>query len=104
MEEKLKRSDRRYRSKIAVKRRIKNWLFFDIHVIKNYHFTEEVITSNAEKEKCVLDGRMYQFLRTTGSPCNCWMCSGEFKYRTHKAKEKMNLLKQLKDLEYYEEA
>lgn len=98
MEDKFKRSDRRFRSKNAVKRRIKKLLFYNIHVIENKKFTGEYITTNADREKYVFDGRGFQFLRTTSNPCNCWMCSGEYKYRTHRSKEKREVRNKIKSV------
>ena len=86
MKEKAKRSRRRYDAELVLKRRIKKYLDFNIHVIENYRFTGEYITSNAEKERYVREGRGFRFLRTTSNPCNCYMCSYE-KYRNNRAKE-----------------
>lgn len=95
MEDKFKRSDRRHRTRTAVNRRIKNWLFFNIHVIENYRMTDEYITTNADRRKYVLEGRGFQFLRTTANPCNCPMCSEFNKFRTYRAKEKLKVLKEI---------
>ena len=97
MEEKFKRSERRHRTRTILKRRIKNWLFFDIHVSENFRLTGVVLHSNAEKERYVLEGKGFQFLRTTSNPCNCWMCSGEYKYRTHRAEEKRKVRKEIEN-------
>lgn len=95
MEEKFKRSQRRFDKENVIKRRIKNYLFFKIRVVENYRMTGKVIYSNAEKEQYVFDGKGFQFLRTTSNPCNCWMCSGEYKYRNHRAEENRKALKEI---------
>jgi len=92
-----KRAERRERSRNAVKRRIKNYLFFNVHVIENNRMTGEYLTSNVEKEEFVMKGRGFGFLRTTGCPCNCYSCSGANKYRRTRAKAKQKVLKDIKE-------
>lgn len=81
MEEKFKRSNRRFRTRNAIRRRIKKWLFFNFYVIKNSRMTNEYICTNADREKFVFEGRGFQFLRHTSNQCNCFSCSGEHKFR-----------------------
>jgi len=98
MEEKLKRCDRRHRTKMAIKRRLRKYLFFDIidfGKVGLHRKREYQLTSNAEKYKYFWEGNGFQFLRTTASYCNCWTCSGEHKYRNHRAKEKARVRQEI---------
>lgn len=67
----MKRAYRRYKKQVKFKKRIKNW-------------TKGMYTWNPQKKeewiKEILEGKSHTFLRTTGNPCNCWMCSVENKY------------------------
>ena len=91
MEEKFKRSQRRFDKRNVIKRRLKDYLFGPAW------FDGKRICSNAEKEKLVFDGKGFQFLRTTASPCNCWGCSGEHKYRNHRAIENRKVRKEIEE-------
>lgn len=62
------RAYNRHKKETNFKRRVKNWFAI------NWGNNKEEI-DKAEK------GKAYLFLRTTGSPCNCYGCSGLYKYK-----------------------
>lgn len=37
--------------------------------------------NDADEKQKALSGEGYTFLRTTSSPCNCYGCSGYYKYK-----------------------
>lgn len=63
----LKRALRRHQWEKKFKKRIKNW--FNGCTKDRQSLIEET-----------LKGECLTFLRTTGNPCNCYMCSGYNKY------------------------
>ena len=60
----LKRALRRNQWEVKFKKRIKNWL-----ITCKDKKEKESVTEQALKGECLT------FLRTTGNPCNCAMCS-----------------------------
>ena len=91
MEEKFKRSDRRHRSLMALKRRMKDYLCRVDYVMDN---EGNKLHKKVDIYDAVLDGKVFIFLRTTGCPCNCIMCQGE-KYRAHRSKNKRIFLRDI---------
>lgn len=71
----MKRAYRRYMKEVKFKKRVKTW-------------TQGTYTWNPQLReewiKEIFEGKASTFLRTTGRPCNCWMCSGENKYERPK--------------------
>lgn len=51
------------------------------------------------KAQDIINDKGKLFYKTTSTPCSCWMCSGEYKYKRHKHKEETRRL--IKE-EYYE--
>lgn len=60
-----KRALRRWQRYVKFKKRIKTW-------------TQKTWSHSLQKReewiKEITEGKSSTFLRTTGSPCNCWMC------------------------------
>lgn len=84
-----KRAYRRYKKEIKFKKRIKNWARGSYSF--GYKNREEWIDA-------ILKGETSTFLRTTGTPCNCWMCSGENKYQRP---QKQYIKKEIENDEIY---
>lgn len=40
----------------------------------------------------VLDDNGMLYYKTTSTPCSCWMCSGEYKYKRHEQKKETRRL------------
>ena len=92
MEKDRTRALRRYQKEIKFKKRIKTW------------FPEgrraEYFENFDEFAKEVKEGKAYTFLRTTGNPCNCFMCSQHNKFRKDRTKfEREALEEALKEIE-----
>jgi hypothetical protein len=64
-----KRAYRRWKKQVKFKRRVNLW----IHDL-TYNRKDGL------KER-ILKGESHRFLKTTGCPCNCYMCSGMNKYK-----------------------
>lgn len=91
---KFKRSKRRHCFNVKFEKRINKWLSTLELIQFENNKTINVRNGNGETvRQYIRDGYAFNFLRTTGSPCNCYMCSGEHKYRTYRAKEKKVLKK-----------
>lgn len=73
-------------------RRLKNWikpgerLYFDSTTKRIVEKSKEEIIQSALRGEC------YTWLRTTGRPCNCYMCST---YEKYKREPKQNIKKQI---------
>jgi hypothetical protein len=67
----MKRAYRRYKKQVHLKRRAE----------KNYYWLGFEEESKAEFIKKVLHGEIHTWLRHTGRPCNCSMCSRYDKYQ-----------------------
>lgn len=65
----MTRAYRRYKKWVKFKKRVDNWTCYHGENRVRDEFREEI-----------LEGVRCTWLRTTGRPCNCWMCSGEYKY------------------------
>ena len=76
-----KRAYRRYKKEVNFLRRVDNWL---VGMYRNHPGELETY------RKDILEGKTSKWLRTTGSPCNCWMCSGETKF-VREQKQYINL-------------
>jgi hypothetical protein len=59
------RAYNRHKQETKFKKRVKNWMSKNWNDSNYYH---------QEKQKA-LSGKGYTFLRTTGRPCNCEMCT-----------------------------
>lgn len=64
-----KRAYRRYMKHVKFIKRVNNW------------FCTYSNRYREEYKKQALDGTNFTFLRTTGRPCNCYMCSEYDKYK-----------------------
>lgn len=67
-----KRALRRHQKETKLVQRINTW-------IKDLSFRQE--ESRAEFIAKVKRGETHTWMRTTSSVCNCYMCSGEHKYK-----------------------
>ena len=76
-----KRALRRHQKQVKFKRRMENYL-------NGFSYGRERIK---EYRQAIIKGEAWTFLRTTASPCNCWMCSG---YNKYKRKRKQYILKE----------
>lgn len=83
------RAFRRWKKEVNFKRRVNNWL----KGTWSYSASEK-----EEWKQRILSGKDCTFLRTTGNPCNCWMCSGYDKYeRIPKFKINKNIWDDIQD-------
>ncbi len=65
----MKRAYRRYKKWIKFKRRVNNWTcYYDDSRLRD-EWREEIF-----------NGQNCTWLRTTGRPCNCWICTNQDKY------------------------
>lgn len=67
-----KRALRRHQKRVKLLQRINIWVK-DLNYWKD-GTKEEFVAS-------VLRGETHTWMRTTSSACNCFMCSGEYKYK-----------------------
>ena len=72
-----KRAYRRHKRFVKFNNRTNVW----IQSITVLYGESGELVSHGEKKKEILDGKSHNFLRTTGNPCNCYGCSGMFKYK-----------------------
>ncbi len=80
--ENRRRAFRRWKQHVKFLRRLKMWIKPGAtRYIERDEFGYPLIKSRAGVIKEALQGKCYTFLRTTSCPCNCWMCSGEYKYK-----------------------
>ena len=73
-----KRAYRRHKRYVKFKQRSYNWILS----VSQYHLSDGAWSTHLDL--CFKDiqlGNDWQFLRTTGNPCNCYGCSGQFKYK-----------------------
>lgn len=84
--------------KVKFLRRLKVWIkpndtrYYDPQTYRIY------FRSRAEVIEAALRGECYTFLRTTGRPCNCYMCSEYEKYvRESKQKIDKQIWQQITD-------
>ncbi len=68
MQKNYNRAYNRHKQHVKFVRRVKNWFAS--------HWGNE-----ADEIEKALTGKGYTFLRTTGRPCNCYGCSGYYKYK-----------------------
>ena len=82
-----KRAYRRHKKHVKFLRRLKNWikpgerLYFDSKTKRVVEKSREDIIESALRGEC------YTWLRTTGRPCNCYMCSTYEKYTRDKKQD-----------------
>ncbi len=52
----------------------------------SYFFTKDMQRIDSPTVQDVINDGGFQWYRTTSCPCNCWVCSGEYKYKRHEQK------------------
>lgn len=65
------RAYNRYMKHVKFIKRVNNWMNKSWNSSDYYY----------QERKKALSGEGYTFLRTTGRPCNCYGCSGYYKYK-----------------------
>lgn len=89
-----RRAFRRWKQRVKFLKRLKNWIKPGI---TRYYGRDEYgypIYKHRDNEiQEALKGECYTFLRTTGRPCNCWMCT----YEKYERPSKGELDKQIWD-------